>query len=241
MIVDVQNCFMPSGTLPVGDADQIVPLINDIRSNFNFKLVVTSQDWHCHDHVSFASTHVGFPVFSEVNLKYTADGLLCRDPSTGTIGPHAYDCDANNVPVAHIIPQTLWPDHCVINTADAGFHADLIRERKDVLIQKGNKCGIDSYSALYDNGGFTSTELPQIIENEKITAAIVVGLATDFCVSFTAKDMQTLSGLKTFIVEDATRYISSELVDVRKQELSALGVQWIQSTDLVNLFENTRV
>jgi nicotinamidase/pyrazinamidase len=237
MIVDVQNCFVPGGTLPVGGGDEVVPVINSIRQKWHqkFKMVAVSQDWHCEHHVSFASEHPGFGIFSTIDLKYTADGRLCYDEETNTTNP-TYTADCTNEVVAHVIPQTLWPDHCVMGTEDANLLDNLITSHKDVLVRKGDKCYVDSYSTLYDNGGFTHTDLPGIIQKRGITAAFVVGLATDFCVSFTSEDMATKLGLKTFLVEDATRQISQELRDAAYERLTAEGVHWINSNDVDDIF-----
>ena len=71
VIIDVQNCFTGNGTLAVRNGDDVVPVINGLRAEHHFDVVVLSQDWHCRDHVSFASCYVGLEPFDEINLTYT--------------------------------------------------------------------------------------------------------------------------------------------------------------------------
>ncbi len=80
LVVDVQNCFTSGGTLAVQDANDVIPIINDLRREFEsrFDLVVFSQDWHCVDHVSFASEHPGRSVYDTLTLEYNANGKVCR-------------------------------------------------------------------------------------------------------------------------------------------------------------------
>lgn len=76
LVIDVQNCFLPTGNLPVADGDHVIPVINDIRRKYDnlFSLVVFSQDWHCVDHVSFASQHSGKAPYNTVILQYNNEG-----------------------------------------------------------------------------------------------------------------------------------------------------------------------
>ena len=78
LVVDVQNCFIPEGgTLAVAGGDEVIPIINHIRKELvtSFDLVVLSQDWHCPDHVSFASQHPRYGVLNNINLHYDDEGL----------------------------------------------------------------------------------------------------------------------------------------------------------------------
>ncbi|CAG2254648.1 pncA [Mytilus edulis] len=79
LIIDVQNCFLPGGSLAVTEGDQVIPLINNIRSEFkaDLSLVVLSQDWHCSDHISFASQHKG--ARKVIQLLYDKSGSLCDE------------------------------------------------------------------------------------------------------------------------------------------------------------------
>ena len=85
-------------------------------------------------------------------------------------------------------PQVLWPDHCIQGTEGAAFHPDLDTDRADLVIRKGFNPAIDSYSALYENAPETPTGLDGYLRSRGITALTLVGLATDFCVHFSAVD-----------------------------------------------------
>lgn len=81
LVIDVQNCFLPTGSLPVNDGDQVIPVINGIRQQYDnlFSLVVFSQDWHCSDHISFASQHDGKNSYSTTILQYDNTGMCTTD------------------------------------------------------------------------------------------------------------------------------------------------------------------
>lgn len=84
-------------------------------------------------------------------------------------------------------PQVLWPDHCVQGTQGAAFHPDL-RTNADLIIRKGFRREIDSYSAFFENDHATPTGLHGYLSERGITAITLVGLATDFCVNYSALD-----------------------------------------------------
>ena len=85
-------------------------------------------------------------------------------------------------------PQVLWPDHCVQGSEGAAFHKDLNTTRADLIIRKGFNPAIDSYSALFENDQKTPTGLEGYLRSRGITDLVMVGLATDFCVNFSAVD-----------------------------------------------------
>ncbi|MCP3969209.1 MAG: bifunctional nicotinamidase/pyrazinamidase [Rhodobacteraceae bacterium] len=89
-------------------------------------------------------------------------------------------------------PQVLWPDHCVQGTAGAAFHKDLNADRADLIIRKGMNPGIDSYSAFFENDHTTPTGLEGYLRTRGIDTLTMVGLATDFCVNFSATDAAKL-------------------------------------------------
>lgn len=102
------------------------------------------------------------------------------------------------------LPQTLWPVHCVQNTKGAELAAALNREHIAKVFPKGTDAGIDSYSGLFDNGHRKSTGLGDWLKAQGVTEVFVCGLATDYCVKFTALDATQL-GFKTQLIEDASR------------------------------------
>ncbi|MFY9240855.1 MAG: bifunctional nicotinamidase/pyrazinamidase [Roseovarius sp.] len=89
-------------------------------------------------------------------------------------------------------PQVLWPDHCVQGSAGAGFHAGLNVDRADLIIRKGYNPAIDSYSAFFENDRSTPTGLHGYLTERGITDLTMVGLATDFCVNYSALDAARL-------------------------------------------------
>lgn len=103
-------------------------------------------------------------------------------------------------------PQVLWPDHCVIGSAGAAFHPDLDAERADLIIRKGYTPSIDSYSAFFENDRRTPTGLEGYLRTRGIERLTLVGLATDFCVNYSALDAAKLDFSVT-VREDLCRAI----------------------------------
>lgn len=85
-------------------------------------------------------------------------------------------------------PQVLWPRHCVQGTAGAEFHKDLSHDRADMIIRKGFRPEIDSYSAFFENDHKTPTGLDGYLRSRGVAKLVLCGLATDFCVGFSALD-----------------------------------------------------
>jgi len=102
-------------------------------------------------------------------------------------------------------PQVLWPDHCIQGTAGAAFHSDL-RVEGDLIIRKGFRAGIDSYSAFFENDQSTPTGLEGYLRTRGITTLTMVGLALDFCVHFSAVDAANL-GFDVTVKMDLCRAI----------------------------------
>ncbi len=105
----------------------------------------------------------------------------------------------------HYGPQVLWPDHCVQGTDGAEFHPDL-NTHADLVIRKGFRSSIDSYSAFFENDQKTPTGLEGYLKSRGITKLTLVGLATDFCVHFSAVDAARL-GFDVTVRMDACRAI----------------------------------
>jgi nicotinamidase/pyrazinamidase len=103
-------------------------------------------------------------------------------------------------------PQVLWPDHCVQGSRGAEFHDDLNVDRADLIIRKGFRREVDSYSAFFENDHETPTGLEGYMRTRGIEKVTLVGLATDFCVNFSAVDAAKL-GFETEVREDLTRAI----------------------------------
>lgn len=113
---------------------------------------------------------------------------------------------ANDVTEMPYGPQVLWPDHCIQGSVGAQFHADLQIDRADLIIRKGYNPAIDSYSAFFENDHSTPTGLEGYLRTRGIDELIMVGLAFDFCVNFSAVDAAKL-GFRVTVREDLCRAI----------------------------------
>jgi nicotinamidase/pyrazinamidase len=102
--------------------------------------------------------------------------------------------------------QTLWPDHCVQGSPGAAFHPDLETDRADLILRKGHNPAVDSYSAFFENDHATPTGLEGYLRSRGIDDLTMVGLATDFCVSFSAQDAARL-GFAVTVRQDLCRAI----------------------------------
>jgi nicotinamidase/pyrazinamidase len=132
------------------------------------------------------------------------------------------------------LPQTLWPVHCVQNTKGAELAAALNRERIAKVFPKGTDAGIDSYSGLFDNGHRKSTGLGEWLKTQGVTEVFVCGLATDYCVKFTALDAAQM-GFKTHFIEDASRGVNLQPDGVLNaiEQMKRAGITVTQSAELL--------
>jgi nicotinamidase/pyrazinamidase len=198
LVIDVQNCFLPGGSLAVKDGEQVVPVINRIAKGF--ANIVMTQDWHTVGHVSFASSHAGKKPFETIDLPYGK--------------------------------QVLWPDHCVQGTDGAALSKDLAIPQAELVIRKGFHKDVDSYSAFTEADGKTTTGLAAYLKARKLQRLFVAGLATDFCVAWTALDARK-AGFETYVVEDACRGIDNQGSMAKAwADMAKAGVKRIQSADI---------
>ncbi|MFB9951815.1 bifunctional nicotinamidase/pyrazinamidase [Rhizobium puerariae] len=131
-------------------------------------------------------------------------------------------------------PQVMWPDHCVQGTPDAEFHPDLDMEAVDYIQQKGENPAVDSYSAFRDNDQAALTGLAGYLRAQRVTELDVCGLATDYCVKFSALDaVEMLPEVKVRFIEDASRGIDPEGVRNAIAEMKAKGVGIVLSKDIL--------
>jgi nicotinamidase/pyrazinamidase len=122
-------------------------------------------------------------------------------------------------------PQTLWPDHCVQATPGAAFHPQLATERAELVIRKGFRREIDSYSAFYENDRRTPTGLAGYLRERGLKRVFLAGLATDFCVYYSAVDARRL-GFDTVLVEAGCRAIDlAGSLDAARAGMAEAGVQ----------------
>jgi nicotinamidase/pyrazinamidase len=129
--------------------------------------------------------------------------------------------------------QTLWPDHCVQGTPGAEFHRDLAWTKAELVIRKGFRKAIDSYSAFYENDRKTPTGLAGYLRERGLTKLALVGLATDFCVAYSALDAARL-GFETTVLLDACRAIdlNGSMATARRQ-MQLAGVNLGEAARLV--------
>jgi nicotinamidase/pyrazinamidase len=198
-VIDVQNCFLPGGTLPVPEGDKIIPIIHGLAPAFRH--VVITQDWHTRGHISFASSHPGKKPFDTVTLPY------------GT--------------------QVLWPDHCIQGTADAEVHKELKIPHAELIIRKGYRQHVDSYSAFLEADRATKTGLTGYLQERGLKRVFLVGLATDFCVAWSALDARR-AGFDALVIEDATRGIDAGgSLGKAWTDMTSAGVRRITSADIL--------
>ncbi|MWB76508.1 bifunctional nicotinamidase/pyrazinamidase [Pseudooceanicola sp. 216_PA32_1] len=121
-------------------------------------------------------------------------------------------------------PQVLWPDHCIQGSHGAAFHPDLTTDRADMILRKGYNPAIDSYSAFYENDHTTPTGLEGYLRSRNITDLTMVGLATDFCVNFSAVDAAK-SGFSVTVLQELCRGIDLDgSLDAALSGMQAAGV-----------------
>jgi nicotinamidase/pyrazinamidase len=120
-------------------------------------------------------------------------------------------------------PQELWPDHCVQNTPGAEFRRDLVAPRAELVLRKGYRREIDSYSAFYENDHTTPTGLAGYLKERGLTRVFLAGLAFDFCVRFSAEDAHRC-GFAAVVIADACRGIDLDgSVAATRRRLAELG------------------
>ena len=177
LIIDMQVDFMPGGPLAVVGATDIIPGINALAQRFDH--VLLTQDWHPRGHISFASTHGKQP--------FPPEGQATVELPYGT--------------------QHLWPDHCVQGTPGADLHPALAIPHAELLLRKGFRRDIDSYSAFTENDGATPTGLAGYLRERDLRRLFFAGVAFDFCVAFSAIAAAQL-GFESIVLEDLTRAIN---------------------------------
>ncbi len=203
IIIDVQNDFCPGGALAIANGDAVIEPIH--RAAAHFRHIILTQDWHTPDHNSFASAHCGKKPFEQIETGYG--------------------------------PQTLWPDHCVQGTRGADFHPALQLThpelcRAELILRKGFRGTIDSYSAFFENDRTTPTGLAGYLRERGLTRVFLAGLAYDYCVGYSALDARRL-GLDAIILRDACRAIDLDgSVATIEREFATTGVRLINTAEL---------
>lgn len=131
-------------------------------------------------------------------------------------------------------PQVLWPEHCVQGTRGAEFHPDLNLTRAELILRKGFRRNIDSYSAFFENDRTTATGLAGYLRERSLNRLFFVGLAYDFCVGYSALDARKL-GFPVYVIRDACRAIGLDgSVAAIEEGFAKAGVSVIDSSQLCN-------
>ena len=135
----------------------------------------------------------------------------------------------------HGLNQVLWPVHCVQGSKGAEFSESLDLTKITTIFPKGTNNKIDSYSGFFDNGKRNDTGLGGFLKSKGVTEVFIVGLATDYCVKYTAIDAADL-GFETYVIEDACRGVNLAEGDANKaiEEMKVHGITIIQSTTLLH-------
>lgn len=127
------------------------------------------------------------------------------------------------------LEQVLWPDHCVQGTQGAEIHPDIVVKTDDLVVVKGTDPEVDSYSGFFDNGRRNRTTLDDVLKQAGINTLYISGLATDYCVKYTALDAVEL-GYKTYLIADATRAVNLRTGDFARalDEMQSRGVEVLE-------------
>ncbi|MFO1142311.1 MAG: bifunctional nicotinamidase/pyrazinamidase [Amaricoccus sp.] len=132
----------------------------------------------------------------------------------------------------HYGPQVLWPVHCVQGSVGAEFHPDLETDAADLILRKGFRAGIDSYSAFFENDRRTPTGLAGYLHERGVRRLWLAGLATDFCVAYSAIDAAG-AGFEVTVLEDATRAIDLDgSLAAAMREMAGRGVTFARADDM---------
>jgi len=208
VVVDFQNDFCaPGGALGVTGGKDIAPVVNELM-NLPFALRVATQDWHPENHVSFASNH------DPPNNKPFESVIVVNNPRN--------DLESQDV--------RLWPSHCVKNSSGAELVPEFDVSDIDMIVKKGQDSRVEMFSAFKDNykSCVSESELGPVLRRAGTTHCYIVGLATDYCVKYTALHAAS-EGYKTFVVSEATRTVdqSPAAMTSTEEELKEAGIRLV--------------
>jgi nicotinamidase/pyrazinamidase len=202
--IDVQNDFCPGGALAVTGGDEVIKPLNHLAALFAAKGGRVIATQDWHP-----ANHVSFAA------------------------SHAGKKAGDALDLPDVTGQILWPNHCVQNQHGAAFHRDLDRGPVHFILRKGFRENLDSYSAFFENDRKTPTGLEGFLKGLSITNVVLGGLATDYCVLYSALDAARL-GFKTAVVKDAVRGVGFPEGSVERafKQLAEAGVAVIDSGEI---------
>ena len=206
LIIDVQNDFCPGGALAVNDGGAVASPLNALSCALAAKGARVAATQDWH-----TEGHISFA--SSHNGKNSGDVI--------------------DTPL--VKGQVLWPDHCVQGTKGADFHAALDLKPVSVIIRKGFNKEIDSYSAFFENDRQTATGLEGYLRCLGIETVIMGGIATDYCVFYSAMDCKKL-GFNTIIVNDAVRGVGFPEGSIERAvtEMKTAGIEFFTSKEMLD-------
>ena len=204
IIIDVQNDFCPGGALGVTKGDEVIQPLNHLASLFAGNAGKVVATQDWHP-----AGHVSFA------------------------SSHAGKSPGETVDLPSLKGQMLWPDHCVPGSRGADFHDELDLKPVNLILRKGFRTGLDSYSAFFENDRRTSTGLDGFLKVLFVDTLVLGGLATDYCVLYSALDAVAL-GYKTYMAVDAVKGVGIPEGSVERalKLLEEAGVILVESRDL---------
>lgn len=219
VVVDLQEDFLPSdGSLAVKEGRDIISPICDLLdlSKYNWSTIIATQDWHPHDHISFASQH-GVPPFTEIEFKH----------------PLGHKQDGETI----TFTTPVWPDHCVQNTFGSSIDALFIAKFNQLddqipksIIRKGYLKDREYYSCFKDIWKLHKTEIEDELTKLGVTDVVFVGIAYDFCVMHSAIDCKN-AGFNSYVVKSLCKSVVPENDDKTDLSYTEKGVKVLQSVD----------
>jgi len=204
ILVDIQNDFLPGGALAVPHGDEVIEVVNRLMQLKGLVFDLVIATQDWHP-----ANHQSFAIQHPEKVP-------------------------GDVIVLNGISQILWPVHCLQNHWGAELASKLNCSWIDRVFRKGSDFQIDSYSGFFDQGKLKSTGLSEYLKSEGVTEVTILGLATDYCVKYTAIDALS-EGFMTQVIEDGVRAVNLQPEDgVRSlAEMRALGIEVIPSTQLL--------
>ena len=202
--IDIQNDFCPNGALPIDDGDEVIEPLNKLA------LLFTQNKGHVIATQDWhAADHISFA------------------------SAHPGKTPGELIDLPSVKDQVLWPDHCVQGTKSADFHEKLNLSYARMIIRKGVRQELDSYSAFFENDRQTQTGLDGFLKCLNVKSVFLGGLAADYCVFYSAMDAIRL-GYKTYILKDAVRGVGYPEGSIEKafEEMINAGAEIIDSSDL---------
>jgi nicotinamidase/pyrazinamidase len=198
-----------------------------------FLIIDVQNDFCPGGALAVADGHAVVPVINRLVARFehvvlTQDWHPPGHSSFATSHPGSAPFETIAVPYGQ---QTLWPDHCVQGTEGAAFHPKLSADKAELVIRKGFRSAIDSYSAFYENDKKTPTGLAGYLHERGLRRIFMAGLATDYCVHYSALDARRL-GFQAVVVEAACRAIDlSGSLAAAHAGMAAAGVVVVNDLD----------